>query len=129
MKAQSKKFDQKMFIRIGAMVLVVLMLLGVVFSTVGSQTAHDHVEYTEEELAALQALLAETGEDHSGHGHSAEELNKLLTEAAEATDDDAAEATDDDAAATDDAAEATDDAAEATDDAEPADEAADKAAE
>ena len=114
MKAQSKKFDQKMFIRIGAMVLVVLMLLGVVFSTVGSQTAHDHVEYTEEELAALQALLAETGEDHSGHGHSAEELNKLLTEAAEATDD---------------AAEATDDAAEATDDAEPADEAADKAAE
>ena len=128
MKAQSKKFDQKMFIRIGAMVLVVLMLLGVVFSTVGSQTAHDHVEYTEEELAALQALLAETGEDHSGHGHSAEELNKLLTEAAEATDD-AAEATDDAAEATEAAAEATDDAAEATDDAEPADEAADKAAE
>lgn len=128
MKAKSKKFDQKMFIRIGAMVLVVLMLLGVVFSTVGSQTAHDHVEYTEEELAALQALLAETGEDHSGHGHSAEELNKLLTEAAEATDD-AAEATDDAAEATEAAAEATDDAAEATDDAEPADEAADKAAE
>ena len=128
MKAKSKKFDQKMFIRIGAMVLVVLMLLGVVFSTIGSQTAHDHVEYTEEELAALQALLAETGEDHSGHGHSAEELNKLLTEAAEATDD-AAEATDDAAEATEAAAEATDDAAEATDDAEPADEAADKAAE
>lgn len=128
MKAQSKKFDQKMFIRIGAMVLVVLMLLGVVFSTVGSQTAHDHVEYTEEEMAALQALLAETGEDHSGHGHSAEELNELLTEAAEATDD-AAEATDGAAEATDDDDAATDDAAEATDDAEPADEAADKAAE
>lgn len=121
MKAKSKKFDQKMFIRIGAMVLVVLMLLGVVFSTVGSQTAHDHVEYTEEELAALQALLAETGEDHSGHGHSAEELNKLLTDAAAATDDAAA--------ATNDADAATDDAAEATDDAEPADKAADKAAE
>lgn len=82
MKAKSKKkLDQKMVIRVGALVLVVMMLLGVVFSTVGTQTTHDHVHYTEEELAALQALLDATGEDHSDHGHSAEEIAELLNDA------------------------------------------------
>lgn len=82
MKAKSrKKFDQKMFIRVGALVLVVMMLMGVVFSTIGTQTTHDHVHYTEEELAALQALMEATGEDHSGHGHSAEEIEEMLHEA------------------------------------------------
>lgn len=78
MKAKFKKKDKRnVLVRVGAVALVVFMLLGVVFSTVGTQTTHTHT-YTEEELAALQALLDATGEDHSDHGHSAEELQEML---------------------------------------------------
>lgn len=78
-----KKNERTMLVRIGAVALVVFMLAGVVFSTVGTQTTHSHT-YTEEELAALQALLDATGEDHSDHGHSAEELQEMLDDAEEA---------------------------------------------
>lgn len=84
MKAKGKKkFDQKMMIRISALVLAALMILGVVFSTIGTQGGHTHT-YTAEELAALQAVYDATGEDHSGHNHSVEELEQMLDDAAEA---------------------------------------------
>ena len=86
------------------------MLVGVVFSTVGTQTTHDHVEYTEEELAALQALLDATGEDHSGHDHSAEEIADMLHEAEHA--DEAAETSEEAAEASEEATEDSEKAAE-----------------
>ena len=81
MKAKGKKkSDQKMIIRVGALVLAALMVLGVVFTTVGTQSSHSHT-YTAEELAALQAVYDATGEDHSGHEHSVEELEQMLNDA------------------------------------------------
>lgn len=87
MAAKKQKFDQKMLVRIGALVIAALLLLGSVFGTVISQIgAHSHT-YTPEELAALQAVLEATGEDHTGHDHSVEELESMLDEAGETEED------------------------------------------